>query len=118
MLENEIREATSERASVFVFGERPAAVLHAVRNIHKHRATKVRLFLELLDIQAVLAGPDLPVHVAKVIATDVFAMLQELDRLAEVRAAVHPREEAFDHVPRPNFQPRDPFDRFRMQKSF
>ena len=46
------------------------------------------------------------------------AMLEKLDRLAEVRTAMHPGEESLDHVPGPQFQPGDAFDRLRMQKSF
>jgi hypothetical protein len=56
--------------------------------------------------------------VPQIVARDVFAMLQELDGLPEIRAAVHPRKKSFDDVPGPNFQPRDPLDRLRMQKSF
>ena len=40
-------------------------------------------------------------------------MLEELDRLAEVRAAVHARQEALDDVPPESS--RDPLDRLRMQ---
>ena len=46
------------------------------------------------------------------------AVLQEFDRLAEIRTAVHPRKKSFDDVPRPQVQPRYAFDRLRMQKSF
>ncbi len=55
---------------------------------------------------------------AQVVTRHVLAVLPELDRLAEVRTAMHPRQESFDDVPRSQFQPRDAFDRFRMQKSF
>ena len=81
-------------------------------------ATHVRVFFELLDVQSVLPGPDLPVDVPQVVAGGVFAMLQEFDGLAEVGAAVHARQKTFDDVPSPQLQPRDPLDRFRMQKSF
>jgi hypothetical protein len=55
---------------------------------------------------------------AQVIARDVFAVLEEFDGLAEIRAFVHAGQVALDDMPRPNFQPRDPLDRLRMQKSF
>jgi hypothetical protein len=45
-------------------------------------------------------------------------MLQKLDGLPEIRALVHPRKKTYDDVPGPDFQPRDPLDRLRMQKSF
>jgi hypothetical protein len=56
--------------------------------------------------------------VAEVVAGNVFAMLQKLDRLPEVRAAVHTRKKSFDDVPRPYLQSGDSLDRLRMQKSF
>src|SRR5207247_10997416 len=100
------------------FVERPVAVGHAPGNIDHERATEVGLFLVLLDVEPVLAGPDLPIDVPQVVAGDIFAMLQELDGLPEVRAAVHPRKKSFDDAEGPNFQPRDALDRLRMQKSF
>ena len=118
LLEHQVGQAGGERAGVFVLVQRPAAVPHAVRDVDQQRAAQVRVFFELLDVQAVLPRPDLPVDVPQIVAGHVFAMLQELDRLAEVRTAVHPRKESFDDVPGPQFQPRDPLDRFRMQKSF
>ena len=96
----------------------PAAVAHAARDVAQQRAAEVRVFLELLDVVAVLLGPDLPVDVAQVVAAGVLAVLAELDRLAEVRAAVHAGEEALDDVPRAEIEPGDPLDRLRMQKSF
>ena len=89
-----------------------------LRNVDQQRGPQVRVFLELLDVVAVLLGPDFPVDVPQVVAGGVFAVLQELDRLAEVGAAMHARQKAFDDVPGPHVEPRDPRDRFRMQKSF
>ena len=55
---------------------------------------------------------------AQVIAPHVFTVLHEFDTLAEVRTAVHAREEAFDDVTRPQLHAADALDRLRMQKSF
>ena len=44
--------------------------------------------------------------------------LQELDRLAEIGAAMNTRQEPFDDVTSAHLQMRDPPDRVRMQKSF
>ena len=96
----------------------PAAVAHAGRDVDQQRAAEVGVLLELLDVVAVLLGPDLPVDVPQVVAAGVLAVLAELDRLAEVRAAVHARQEALDDVPGAQVQPGDPLDRLRMQKSF
>ena len=83
--QQQIGQAHRDRAGVFVLVQRPAAVLHAVRDVDQQRAAEVGVFLELLDVVAVLLGPDLPVDVAQVVAGRVFAVLQELDRLPEVR---------------------------------
>ena len=76
------------------------------------------LFAKQLHAQLIAARVRVPIDVAQVVAGDVFAMLQKLDRLPEIGALVHPRKKTFDDVPGPNFQPRDPLDRLRMQKSF
>jgi hypothetical protein len=56
--------------------------------------------------------------VAEVVAVGVLAVLQEFDRAAEVRTAVHAREEAFDDASGAEIEPRDAFDRLRVQESF
>ena len=56
--------------------------------------------------------------VVTIAVRDVLTVLAEFHGLAEVGAAVHPRQETFDDVPSPQVQTRDPFDRLRMQKSF
>ena len=45
------------------------------------------------------------------------AVLEELDGLAEVRAAVHPGQETLDQVLGAEIEPGDPLDRLRKQKS-
>ncbi len=55
---------------------------------------------------------------AQVVTGHVLAVLAELDRLAEVWAAMHSRQESLDDMPRSQFQSGDAFNRFRMQKSF
>ena len=81
-------------------------------------AAHVRVFFELLDVVAILLGPDLPIDVAQIVADGIFAVLPEFDRLAEIGAAVQAGQKAFDDMPCPEVQPRDSLDRFRMQKSF
>src|SRR4029078_392671 len=84
----------------------------------EHAAAEVGVLFVLLDVQTVLLGPDLPIDAAQVVAWRVFAVLEELDGLAEVGAAVHAAEEAFDDVPSANLQPANPLDYLRMQRSF
>ena len=80
-------------------------------------AAQVGLGLVLFDIKAVGFGPNFPVEVANVVAGRVFAVLDELDAVAEDRAAVHAGDEAFDDVPRPQVQAGDLGNRLGMQKA-
>ena len=43
-------------------------------------------------------------------------MLAELNRLAEVGAAVHARQKSLNDVPCAQIEPSDSFDRFRIQE--
>ena len=78
--QQQIRQRRGRRDRVVALVQRPAAVLHAGRDIDQQAAAQVGVFLELLDVQPVLLGPDLPVDVAQVVARRVLAVLQELDR--------------------------------------
>ena len=118
LAKEQIGQCGGGRDRVVVFGHRAAAVFHAGRDIDQQAAAEVRVFFVLLDVEAVLLGPDLPIDAAQVVARRVFAVLEELDGLAEVRAAVHAAEEAFDDVSSANLQPADPLDHLRMQRSF
>src|SRR5690606_24960970 len=55
------------------------------------------LLLELLDVDPVRLGEDLPVDVSGVVAWHVLAVLRELDREAAVRRLVPAGREALDH---------------------
>ena len=113
-----VGKAGSNRAGILVLVQRPVAILHAVGGVHQHRAAKIRILLELLDVKPVLAGPDLPVNMTQVVSHHVLAVLEELNRLAKIGTAVHPGKESFHDVPRPQIQAADAFNRLRMQKSF
>ena len=54
---------------------------------------------------------------ADVVAGGVLAVLDELDAVAEDRAAVHAADEALDDVPRPQFQAGDLGDRVGVQEA-
>ena len=96
--QQQVGQADGDRAAVFVLAHRAAAVAHAGGNVAQQRAAEVRVLFELLDVIAVLLRPDFPVDIAQVVAVGVFAVLAELDRLPEVRTAVHPGKEPFHHV--------------------
>jgi hypothetical protein len=72
---------------------------HARRTIDQKRATQIGLFFILFDNKAILTSPHFPVDMAQVIAGYVLPMLYELDRLAKVGTAMHPRQKAFYDVP-------------------
>ena len=79
LAQEQVAEAGGDGAGVVVLVERPAAVVHRLADVHDERAAQVGLFLELLDVEAVGLGPDLPVEVADVVAGGVLAVLHELD---------------------------------------
>ena len=62
-------------------------------------ADEVRFLLVLLDGVAFAAAVALPVDVADVVAGDVFAVLDELDGEALVRALVVADAQALDDLP-------------------
>ena len=121
--EREPGQARGERGGTVVLAESAAAadglglVVHARRAVHHERESEVRLLLELLHVEPVLPPPDLPVHPPRIVATDILAVLEELDRLPLVGALVQARERALDDGLGAQFQPRDAGDRLRMQKS-
>ena len=96
--QEQVRQAGGDRAAVLVLGEGAAAVAHRLADVHDQRRPQVGLGLELLDVKAVGLAPDLPVEVAEVVAADVLAVLDELDRVAEEPAFVHAGDEPLDHL--------------------
>ena len=84
-----IGERCCNRACVFIFGECSASITHAIRDVDGQKATKIRVFLKLFDVEPILSRPDFPVDMTKVISVDVLSMLPELDRLSKIRTAVH-----------------------------
>ena len=72
-------------------------VAHRRREVHDEVARQVRLGLELLDVEAVGLGEDVPVDVGDVVAGGVLAVLGELDREPVIRAGVQPAQEPLDN---------------------
>ena len=117
LAQQQVGQAGGDGAAVVVLVQRPAAVVHRLADVDDQGAAQVGLFLELLDVEAVGLGPDLPVEVADVVAGGVLAVLHELDRVAEERAAVHAGDEALDDVLGAQVEPRDAGDRLGMQEA-
>ena len=116
--QQQIGDRNGQRAGVFEFIERARPVTHAAGNIDQQRRAEVRVFFVLLDVIAILLGPDLPIDVPQIVAGGVLAVLAKLDRLAEKGTAVDARQKSLDHVARAHLEPANPGDRLRMQKSF
>ena len=116
--QQQVGQRRGSRDRVIALGQRAAAVFHAGRRIDQQAAAQVGVFFELLDVQPILLGPHFPIDAAQVVAGGVFAVLQELDALAEVRTAVHAAEQPFDDVSCANLEATDPLDHLRMQRSF
>src|SRR5262249_8179319 len=86
-------------------------------HVHHQGAAQIGFFLELLDVELVGLGPDLPIEVADVVSRSVIAVLHELDRVPEEGTAVHAGDETFDHLASAQVQTRDAGDGIRMQKA-
>ena len=74
----------------------PVAVEHRLAGVEQDVADEVGLLLVLLDRVAFGAAVALPVDVADVVAGDVLAVLDELDREAAERALVVADAQALD----------------------
>ena len=61
---------------------------------------EVGFFFVLLDVQTILSSQYFPVDMTQLVARCVLTVLQELDALAEVGAAMHARQKPFDNTPR------------------
>src|SRR5690606_6576880 len=91
---------------------------HRFARIDEQHRAQIRLFFIKLDVVAVGFGPNLPIDVPSLVACDVLAMLQELDTVAEIRAAMHARQKALDDLPGANLEPGDPCELLWTQRSF
>jgi hypothetical protein len=94
---HEVGQAGREDARVIELGDAAAAVVHRLRHVQQHREVHVGLGFVFLDVVAVGARPEAPVHAADVVARDVAAVLGEVHRGAEVRRLVQPVDEAVAH---------------------
>ncbi len=117
LTKQEIRQSRCNGARIVELGDLSRTELHRLTGIDEQRRTEIRLLFKELDVILVGLRPDLPIDVAGLVASDVFAMLQELDAVAEVRAAVHARQKAFDNLSSPNFEPRDSGKLVRPQRA-
>jgi len=90
LMENQVAERRGGQAGIIVLGDGVRAVMHRFADIEHQPTDEVRLLLVLLEEESTGAAVDFPVHVANVVARDIFAVLRELDRKAVVRALCSP----------------------------
>src|SRR5215470_16980218 len=105
---HEIGQARREDPCVIELGDPGRAEVHRLRHVEQHREVRIRLRLVFLNVVAVGARPELPVHPADVVARNVAAVLGEIDRGAEVRRLVHAVDEPVDDRTRHELQVPDP----------
>ena len=71
---------------------------HGAADVAHHHGAEVGLFLELLDVEPVVAAEDLPIHVPQLVPRLVHPVLGELDREPASGRPVESGEEALDHA--------------------
>ena len=79
---------------------RRLAEAHAPRAVEQEVDVQVFLFLKPLEQQVAVAGIDVPVEIAEVVARRVLAMVGELDPPAELHRPPLRQERAAKHPPR------------------
>ncbi len=119
LVDHQIAERGRKTDAVLEFGELlTIGVTHRSRQIHHQVAGQVRFRLELLDVEAVGLGVNVPVHVGNIVAGRVLAMFGELDRKPLERAGVQPRDEALNNELGAEVEPRHLADDGRVQVFF
>ena len=98
-----VRHAVRMRAEVEL-RDPPAAVVHRLRHVEQHREVHVRLGFVLLDVVAIRARPQPPVHPADVVTGHVAAVLGKVDRGPEIRRLVQAVDEPVDDGARHEIQ--------------
>ena len=97
LVDHQVAERRGQADRVLELGQFLAiGVAHRSRQVHHQVAGQVGLGLELLDVEAIGLGVDVPVDVRDVVARGVLAVLRELDREALERAGVQTRDEPLD----------------------
>ena len=87
---------------------------HRLAGVKQEVEEEVGFLLVLLEVELVGLGPDLPVHVADVVAGHVLAVLGEFDGEAVIRAGVHARHVPLDDEPRLEVEPFQASQRSRI----
>ena len=94
------------------------SVAHRAGEVHHQIAGQVGLGLELLDVEPVGLGVNVPVDVGDVVAGRVLAVLGKLDREPLERAGVQPGDEALDDELGAQVEPGDLADHLGLQVFF
>lgn len=116
--QGEVGQTSGDGCPIIELVQRSSTVLHTLRSIDEEGAPEIGILFVLLDVETVLASVNLPVDVPEVVTRRVLPVLYELDRLTEVRTAMHTRKEALHDVSGSKLHRVDAADRFRMQVFF
>src|SRR5205807_1895017 len=73
---------------------------HRATDVQQDVQVQVRVAVEILDVEPMLPGEELPVNVPRVVPLHILVMRGELDAEPDVRAAMQTVQETFDDRPR------------------
>ena len=114
VVDREIEQRGRGEARVVHLGHAVRRELHGIAGVEQHGEHAVRFAAIAFQVGALGAREDVPVHVAKIVAGRVGAVLGEFLAEAEIRRAVQPGDEAVDHGLRHQIQAGDPGEHGRV----
>src|SRR5215470_15949355 len=93
---HEIAEGRRQTRGVLEFRDAARAIRHRRTDVDEQLTMQVGFFFVLLDVVAVAARVDLPVHRREIVAGNVLAVFGELDAESFERTAMQAGDEPFD----------------------
>ncbi len=117
LLAREVAQTRRQIARVVELADPIAGVIHRSRDVEDDDEVRVRVRLELLDVETVGAAKDSPVDAPNVVARHVRSMLREIDRQTQIRRAVKAVDEAVHHGAGQQLEVVDPRQHLGLQKA-
>ena len=97
ILDGEIEKRRGRVARVIHLGDAVRRVLHGIAGVEQHGEQAVGFAAIALQVGALGAREDVPIHVAQIVAGRIGAVFGELLAEAEIRRAVQAGDEAVHH---------------------
>ena len=94
--------------AVFELADPRIAALHRPAHVEEQVQVHVRFGVELLHVQAIRAGEQLPIDVPQVVPLGIFAVRGELDRKPDERTPVQAVHKPFDDAASPQLEVIEP----------